>query len=54
MFHLLNLQFLDGLHQSTAVHQDVNIVLGQLDTLDYDTVEIILDHVQVVICIAKA
>lgn len=45
----LNLQFLDELQQSTAVPPDVNIVLGQLDNLDYDVVELILDHVQVVV-----
>ena len=49
-----NLQFLDEFDQSTVVHQDVNIVLGQLDNLDYDTVELILDHVQVVISKTEA
>lgn len=49
----VNLKFLDELHQPTAVLQDVNIVLGQLDNLDYDIVELILDHVQVLISKTK-
>lgn len=43
----LTLQVLDQLDQATAQPQNVNFVLGHLDTLDYDSIEVILDNVQV-------
>jgi len=43
----LTLQFLDQLDQATAQPQNVSFVLAHLDTLDYDSIEVILDNVQV-------
>lgn len=40
-------QFLDQLDQATAPPQNVDLVLAHLDTLDYDSIEVILDNVQV-------
>lgn len=45
--HGLNRQFLDGLHQQTSSPHDVNSFLGQLESLDYDTIQMILDRVEV-------